>query len=160
VATGEVNREAWAEVVRELINREAEERNRKHGAKTRFAAAAKVSVRTVDTWLRCEVDVKESSVRNVSEAYGLDVMELMIRVGFYAPSEMPYQPTDEEIDEEQRQVIESDLDDETKAEILRELDAMRAHDERLLEEQRERDKQRRMRELAWRIEQASRTPTV
>lgn len=157
VATGEVNREAWAEVVQELLAAEAEAQNRKHGSKTRFAAKASVSVRTVDTWLRRDVDVKESSVRAVAEAYGRDLMELLIRVGFYAIEQMPHRPTDEEIDDEQRQVLESDLPDETKARILQELDEMRAGDERLIVEQRERDKQRRMRELAWRIEQARRS---
>ncbi|AYF31070.1 hypothetical protein CSH63_27255 [Micromonospora tulbaghiae] len=158
MATGEVNRQEWAEVIRELLNDEIEAQGgRAHGAKTRFAMKVGVSVRTVDTWLRKDVDVRESSVRAVAEAYGRNLMELMIRVGFYATEQMPYQPTEEEIDEEQRAVLESDLDDETKAEILQQLEEMRAADERLIIEQRERDKQRRMRELTYRIEQARRS---
>lgn len=156
MATGEVNRAAWAEVTRELLDAEAEARNKKHGSKTRFASKVGVSVRTVDTWLRQEVDVKESSVRAVAEAYELDLMELLIRVGFYAVEQMPYQPTDEEIDDEQRRVLESDLPDDVKADLLQQLEEMRAADERLLIDQRERDKQRRMRELSLRIEQARR----
>jgi hypothetical protein len=157
VATGEVNRQAWVEVVRELLAEEAESHGKSHGSKTRFAAKAGVSVRTVDTWLRQLVDVKEASVRAVAEAYGRDLMELLIRVGFYAVEQMPYRPTDEEIDEEQRQVLESDLDDDMKAEILQQLEEMRAADERLIVEQRERDKQRRMRELEYRIDRARRS---
>jgi len=156
VATDEVNREAWAEVVQELLVAETKAQNKKHGSKTRFASKSGVSVRTVDTWLRQEVDVKESNVRAVAEAYGVDLMELLIRVGFYAVEQMPYRPTDEEIDDEQRQVLDSDLDDEYKAELLQDLDAMRTGDERLIVEQRERDKRRRMRELGWRIEQGRR----
>lgn len=156
VATGEFDRAAWADIIRELLEAEAQTAGKKHGSKTRFAARVGVSVRTVDTWLRKDVDVKESNVRAVAEAYDRDLMELLIRVGFYAVDDLPYQPTNEEIDEEQRQVLDSDLDDETKAEYLRLLDDMRTTDERLIAEQRERDKQRRMRELAWRIEQASR----
>ncbi|SCL15120.1 hypothetical protein GA0074694_6222 [Micromonospora inyonensis] len=145
------------EVVRELLAEEAELHRKTHGAKTRFAAKVGVSVRTVDTWLRRDVDVKEANVRAVAEAYGRDQMELLIRVGFYAVEQMPYRPSDEEIDEEQRQVLESELDDEIKAEILQQLEEMRAADERLIVEQRERDKQRRMRELGYRIEQARRS---
>ncbi|MFG3709181.1 hypothetical protein ACGF7U_31245 [Micromonospora sp. NPDC047670] len=157
MATGEVDRQAWAEVIRELLAEETRAHGKSHGSKTRFATKVGVSVRTVDTWLRKDVDVKEASVRAVAEAYELDLMELLIRVGFYALQQMPYQPTEEEIDEEQRQVLESDLDDEIKAEILQQLEEMRAADERLIVEQRERDKQRRMRELTYRIEQARRS---
>lgn len=116
-----------------------------------------MSVRTVDTWLSEEVDVKESSVRAAAEAYGRSAMETLIRVGFYTLDQLPYRPTEDEIDDEQRQVLDSDLPEEMKARILRELDEMRSADERLIDEQRERDKQRRMRELGWRIEQARRT---
>jgi hypothetical protein len=156
VATGEVDRSAWAEVISDLLAEEAAPPNKKHGAKTRFAAKVGVSVRTVDTWLRQEVDVKESSVRGVADAYGRKQMDVLIQVGFYSADELPYRPTDDEIDEEQRRVLDAGLDTKLTAQLLHELDQMRADDERLIGEQRERDRQRRLREVTLRIDQARR----
>ena len=153
VANGEVDREEWAKVVQELLDRETE--IRKHGAKTRFAAKGGKTTRTVDTWLAGQVDVKEANVRSVADAYDLDMMQLLIRVGFYREEQVG-RLTPEQIDEERARVLDSDLDDTQKMRILQRLDEMQANDERILQEQRERDKTRRLRELEYLINEARR----
>lgn len=151
VATGEVNREEWARIVQEMLAEFTK------GKKATLARKLGMDPKTIDNWLSGSVKVSEESIRNAADRTGHNAMEWLIRVGYYQIGELPYQPTEEEIDEEQRTVLESDLDDETKAEILQQLEDMRTADERLIVEQRERDKQRRMRELSYRIEQARRS---
>lgn len=166
VASGVVNRDEWARVIREILELEAAPlteggKPRTHGSKTRFAAKAGIAVRTVDSWLHSDVDVKEASVRAVADGYGINAMNLLIRVGFYKIEELPPRLTDEQIDEEQRAVLDrSDLDDGQKAYILQELEAMRSTDERILEEQRARDRQRREQRIAEMIERASERRTA
>lgn len=150
-------------MVQELLDIEAAPlveggKPRIHGAKTRFAVKAGMrTARTVDTWLAQQVDVKEASVEAVAEAYGLNPMDLLIRVGRYAADGMPVRLTEEQIDEEQRIVLDDPtLDDEQKAYILRELDAMRTDDERILQEQRDRDRKRRRERINELIERAQR----
>lgn len=150
VATGEVNREEWAKIVRGLLAEFT------RGKKATLARMLQKDPKTIDNWLAGAVKVSEESIRNVAELTNRNAMEWLIQVGYYQLGEMPYQPTEEEIDEEQRRVRDSDLPDDVKADILQQLEEMRAADERLIDEQRERDKQRRMRELAYRIEQARR----
>lgn len=160
VASGIVDRKEWAKVVQELLDIEAAPlteggRTRVHGAKTRFAEKTGLkTARTVDTWLHGDVEVKEASVKQVAEGYGIKPMELLIRVGFYTAEEVPVRLTDKQIDEEQRAVLDLDLDDEQKALILEALDEMRSADEQLLEQQRARDKQRRRQRIAEMIERA------
>lgn len=163
MASGIVDRTEWAKVVQELLDVEAAPlveggRPRVHGAKTRFADRAKLkTARTVDTWLHCTADVKEASVKQVAEGYGLNPMDLLIRVGYYTVDELP-RISNEQIDEEQRAVLDrDDLDDEQKALILQELDKMRSTDERLLDEQRRRDRERRSERLEVLIERLRRT---
>lgn len=160
MANGIVDRTEWAKVVQEILDLEAapltaDSRPRVHGAKTRFAMKAGLkTARTVDTWLHGDVDVKEASVKQVADGYGLNAMELLIRVGFYTVDQLP-RISNAQIDEEQRAVLDrEDLDDEQKAMILQELDGMRTDDERLLEEQRERDRRRRQQRIAELIERA------
>ncbi|MFI6759401.1 hypothetical protein ACIBF5_09695 [Micromonospora sp. NPDC050417] len=151
MATGEVNRAEWAKIVRALLT------ERTKSKKAPLARLISKDPKTIDNWLAGSVKVSEESIRSVAELTGHSAMEWLIQVGYYQLGELPYQPTEEEIDEEQRQVLESDLPADQKAAILEQLESMRADDERLIVEQRERDRQRRMRELAWRIEQARRT---
>lgn len=155
VTNGEVNRDEWAKVVQECIDREAE-LGRRHGAKTRFAAKVGRTTRTVDTWLAAQVAVAEAGVRSVADAYELDVPELLVRVGLYRVEQVG-RLTPEQVDEERQKVLDSDLPDTQKMRILQQLDEMQTHDERLLVEQRERDKGRRLRELEYLIEQARRS---
>lgn len=149
---GEVNRGEWACIVRDLLA------ERTKGKKAPFARLVGVDPSTVDNWLDQKGDVAEASVRKVARAFDLSAIELLIRVGLYARSEIPPTLAPEAVDEEQRRVLDAtDLDDETKMLILQQLDDMRATDERLVEEQRERDKRRRLRELEHLIEQARRS---
>jgi hypothetical protein len=163
VDSGMVDRGAWARVVRELLDQEAAPateggKPRIHGAKTRFAAKVGVAVRTVDSWLRSEVDVKEASVKAVAEAFGLNAINLLIRVGFYTREQMPAGLSNEQIDEEQRVVLElSDIGDLQKAMILQALEEMRQVDERILDEQRTRDRRRRQERVTELIERARRS---
>ncbi len=95
VAGGVVDRAEWARVVQDLLAVEAQPaleggKARVHGAKTRFATRVGIKTpRTVDTWLDKQVDVKESSVRAVAAAYGINPIELLIRVGFFTADEVP-----------------------------------------------------------------------
>lgn len=155
VANGVVDRQAWARVVRETWDAEIE--IQKWGAKTRLASKIGVNVRTVDTWLAAAVDVKEASVRALAEAYELDVMGLLIEVGYYTREQMPVRLTEEQIDEEQRYVLDrDDLNDEAKADILQQLDAMRSTDDAWIKEQQERNRARRQAEIDHLIQRARR----
>jgi hypothetical protein len=150
VADG-VNREEWAAIVRELLAEHTK------GKKAPFARLVKVDPSTVDNWLASRVQVSEDSVRQVAEAFGLSPIQLLIQVGRYSAAHIPAGLAPEVVDEEQRRVIEDDsLSNEQKASILAQLEEMRDNDERLLAEQRERDKQRRLRELDLLIRQAGR----
>jgi hypothetical protein len=140
--SGVVDRNVWATVVKQILDDQC------HGNRSEFARRVIIdgrpmSPRTVYGWLNGEADVKESSVRAVADAFGLNPVEMLIQVGFLTREQVPVYP-DSVIDEEQRRVLESeDLDDQQKAYILAELDKMRATDEDLLHAQRERDRRRR-----------------
>lgn len=151
MAGGEVNREEWAAVIRELLAIHT------RGKKAPFARLVGVDVSTIDNWLAGSVRVSEASVRQVAEACSLPLIELKLRVGIYDETDLPPARRSEIIDEEQRRVLElDDIDVETKAAILQQLDEMRTADEHLLEEQRDRDRLRRRRELDYLISQARR----
>jgi transcriptional regulator with XRE-family HTH domain len=79
---GGIDRGAWAQRVADL--RASETR----GKTAPFAKKVGVDPRTVDRWLRREVDVKEESVRAVARALNRSPVELLIQVGFYAASEI------------------------------------------------------------------------
>lgn len=156
MAGGEVDREKWARVVRDLLALEAAPlveggKPRTHGAKTRFAEKVGLKTpRTVDTWLAQQVDVKEASVRGVAEAYGRNAMSLLVEVKYYREEEIPDRVPTEIIDDEQRAVLDLDIDDESKGWLLHQLEAMRESDEEMIARLRARDRERRderMREL-------------
>lgn len=139
---GVVDRGAWAGLVQEILDGKCDG-NRSEFARRVLIDGRPMSPRTVYGWLRGEADVKESSVRAVAGAFGLNPVELLIRVGFLSREQVPVFPG-EVIDAEQRRVLErDDLDDQQKAYILGELDKMRETDEELLARQRERDRANR-----------------
>lgn len=163
VATGEVDRAAWAELVQELLDLEAAPLTpggepRKHGAKTRFAARVGLKTpRTIDTWLRCDVDVKEVSVRQVAEGYGLNAVEVFVRLGLLKADQLPLRPIDDVVDDEIQIVLDNpELDDEQRMQIIEQLEAWRAEDRELQQRLAERDKRTRAARLAQLIEQANR----
>lgn len=141
VATGEVDRAEWAKVIFELRAEHA------RGKTVPFASLVKVNPRTVTHWLDKTVAVTEPRVRQVAEALSLNAMDLLIRVGFYSLAERYSAPEKEEpeVDEELSMILEADVDDVTKQMMI----------ERLYE-LREQDKQRRLADLRWTIQQNQR----
>src|SRR5688572_17512669 len=130
LVAGEVNREEWAKIVREELLPLTK------GKKATLARLLGMDPKTIDLWLQGRVAVSHASVLHVADKTERRANEWLVRVGFYAPEEVPPPITNEQIDEEQRAVLERrDLDDEQKALILAELDAMRTDNERLLEHQ-------------------------
>jgi len=79
---GSVNRDAWAQLIDELIQRETK------GKKLPFARLIGSDPRTVDRWLRREVDVKEESVRAVARSLGLQAIDLLVQVGYYKAADL------------------------------------------------------------------------
>jgi hypothetical protein len=138
LVSGAVDRNEWAKVVSELLDT-IPRRN-----KTTFAARVGINPRTVTYWLDQQTDVKESSVRAVAEAFGINAMQLLIRVGVYSIEQMVANPV-AEADDELSMVLAADVDDVTKQMMI----------ERLYE-LREQDKQRRLEHLRWTIQQNQR----
>lgn len=139
VATGEVDRAEWAKVVSELRAEHAK------GKTVPFARLVDVNPRTVTHWLDKTVGVTEGSVRQVAETFNLNAMDLLIRVGFYSTAERYSAPPETEepaVDDELSLILEADVDDVTKQLMI----------ERLYE-LRKQDKQRRIAELRWSIQQ-------
>lgn len=140
---GEVDKEAWATTVAELVDSEC------RGNKSAFARRViidgkPISPRTAYGWINGEYEVRESSVRAVAQAFGLNAMEMLIKVGFYRRDELPQYPS-EVVDEEQLRVLnDSTLEDRVKVIILEKLEEMRADDQAILNQQAERDRRRRM----------------
>lgn len=83
VSAGEFDRAEWAKVVNELLD-EIPRRN-----KTELFRRIGFTDRTIDRWLNQQVDVAESSIRQVAERTGRKPMEMLIRVGYYKRDEMP-----------------------------------------------------------------------
>lgn len=79
---GSINRDAWAQLVAELIQRETK------GKKLPFARKIGVDPRTVDRWLHREVVVKEESVRGIARTLGLQAIDLLVQVGYYKMDEL------------------------------------------------------------------------
>lgn len=81
-ADGSINREAWAELIGHLRQERAK------GKTATFARLIRVDPRTVDRWLRCEVNVKEESVRALARALEINAVDLLVQVGYYEPAEL------------------------------------------------------------------------
>jgi len=77
VGDRKVNREAWARTVANLIQSET------GGKKAPFARLVGVDPRTVDRWLKGEVDVSEESVRDVASALKRSPWGLLRAAGYY-----------------------------------------------------------------------------
>lgn len=126
-----------------------ESHERIYGAKTRFAAKAGVSVRTVDNWLDEKVDAREQNVRTVAKAYDRNELELLIKVGFYSVDVLLGASLAVGPDEELDLILAAPVSDIDKQRLV----------ERMLARQ-ERDKQRRMEDLRFDIEQIQRDKTA
>lgn len=127
VSERKVDRDAWAHEVALLIDQEAK------GNKSAFARRVGIpSVRNIDRWLARTVNVSEESVRQVARALNLPVVELLIKVGYYRPGELPDSPAPQRSgDDEARRVIEeSNAPPSLKRELLEHLARQRAEHER------------------------------
>lgn len=82
MASGGIDREAWAKIVKSLRLAETK------GKTAPFARKIGVDSRTVDRWVRCEVDVKEENVRAVARALNRSPVELLVQVGLYRVDEL------------------------------------------------------------------------
>lgn len=147
VATGEVDRAEWAKIVQDLLDEFT------RGKKATFARRVGVDPKTIDHWLNGQVRVSEESIRNVAKATDRNAMELLIQVGYYQADDLP-RPTHEQMDAERRRVLDDpDLSVDQKAEILQALDEMEAADEALIQQLREKDRQRRAERVTALMEQ-------
>lgn len=79
VASGVVDRGAWAKVVQRLMDKHA------HGRKATFAKLVGVDPRTVTDWLGEVYTVRDAMVRQVADRTGESALELLIEVGVLAP---------------------------------------------------------------------------
>lgn len=76
-----VDRAVWAALVDGWV------RNIAGNNQTRFANMIGVTPRTVSRWKRQQVDVSEENVRAAARVVGQKPMDLLVRVGYYAPEE-------------------------------------------------------------------------
>lgn len=89
VGEGKIDRAAWADLMTDLIRSETS------GKKAPFARLIGVDTRTLDRWLRREVDVREESVRAVARNLDRRPMDLLVRVGYYQLNDVsPPAPVD------------------------------------------------------------------
>lgn len=123
-----IDREAWAKLVAELVNKESA------GNKSAFARLIGVKApQTIDRWLKGIVDVSEVNVRQVARACGLNPAELLVRLGYYAPTEVGIGPTpapSTEDEEAVRLIRSSSLSPAAKRRLLDHVKRQRAEDER------------------------------
>jgi transcriptional regulator with XRE-family HTH domain len=129
--------------VGDLIARET------RGKKLPFARKIGVDPRTVDRWLRQEVDVKEESVRAVAGALDLRAIDLLVQVGVYKQADItpPVYPDPREDPVIQHILADPRLTEEQRVELVQvQLDLIkqdaarrRAEYDRLIEYQARRD---------------------
>lgn len=124
-----INREAWATIVEDLVFRHC------RGKKAPFARIVGVAPRTVDRWLRAEVDVSEASVREVARALGIPAVDLLVAAGYFDARDL----ADVQGDPALQMIYESDLPDHVKDRLVERLREMR---------------QRELDDVQWWIEQA------
>lgn len=119
-----IDRKAWGKLVAGLIANEC------GGRKAAFARRAGVDPKTIAHWLAGNVDVSESSLRRVAEAFGRRPMDLLVEVGYYRADEVgerpaePAQPPDPELDRIRR----SNLSPAAKARLIQRITERRARD--------------------------------
>jgi len=116
VARPVIDRKAWAELLAELVQRES------GGNVTAFATAVGMDRRTVTRWRRAEVAVSEESVRAVARALGLNVADVLVRLGYYRQEDLPAEPIAERLVAEDdiaiRTIRESDVPMSLKRELI------------------------------------------
>jgi hypothetical protein len=136
VADRPIDREAWATLIAELIAGET------RGKKATFARLVGVDPKTIGHWLAGTVEVSEQSVRRVATALDRPAMDLLVAVGYYRADEVTTPATkagtDEEPDPEIDAIVAAPVSDRQKKRMLE-----------ILFQMRERDRQRRMEDIAF-----------
>jgi hypothetical protein len=117
----EINREEWARLVAQLIKEEAD------GNKTRFAALAGTTYKTVNRWLNSEVAVSEESVREVARRLHRNAVDMLVRVGYYSATEFTApEPPDPTEDPALRAILETEFPPRIKQRMIQRLADLRA----------------------------------
>lgn len=140
VAERTVDREAWANVVAQLINSEA------GGNTTRFAQLVGVTYKTVRRWITQETNVSEESIRAVANALNVKPGPLLVRVGLYQPGELAdtAEPAPAANDDPAlAAILEADVAPRVKQRMIQRLQQLRAQ-----------EKQREVDEVRWWIDQS------
>lgn len=140
VAARSIDREAWANVVAQLIRDEA------GGNTTRFAELVGVTYKTVRRWLTQQTEVSEESIRQVGRALGVKPGVLLARVGLYEAAELATISEPEPVADDDpalRVILEADVPPRIKQRMIQRLQQMRA-----------RDAERQVDEVRWWIDQA------
>lgn len=139
-----VNRQAWAALVARLVDEEAK------GNKSRFARLVDVEYKTINRWIRGEVDVSEESVRKVARGLGRSPIKLLIEAGYYSPEDLaevrPLPPPDEDMDPVLLAIHDAAIPPHKKVELV----------DRIIERRnrlRERQQEDEMAEVRWWIQQ-------
>lgn len=140
VADRPIDRNAWADLISELIRTEA------RGRKAAFARLVGVDPKTISHWLDGTVGVSEASVRRVATALNRRAADILIQLGYYSADELaaerPAPAENERQDEELQLILTSGLPMAAKEELIRLLEEERAQDQ-----QRRLDRTRRMIDL-------------
>lgn len=124
VAAPKIDRDAWASLVRELIDQESA------GNQTHFGLAVGVDRKTVGRWLSGMHDVSEEKVRSVARALGIPPRDLLVRVGYYRADELPAEEPPTAEDAAIDLVRNSDLSLSAKRELIEHLIAQREEQRR------------------------------
>lgn len=123
VGVGErtVDRDAWAQLVAQLINQEAA------GNNSAFAKLVGVTYKTVRRWLTKETDVSEESIRQVARALHIRPAELLVRVGLYDAAEIAggEQPAVDNDDAAMRVILESNVPPRVQQRMIQRLQDLR-----------------------------------
>lgn len=114
-----INRDAWARLVDRLVTDEA------RGKKAAFARIVGVDPRTISRWINSEVDVSEESVREVARRLNRSPMDLLVKVGYYAITDLPATPQPEERDPALEQILTAPVSDQMKMKMIERLRATR-----------------------------------
>lgn len=137
VADRPIDREAWAALIAALITSETK------GKKATFARLVGVDPKTIGHWLAGNVEVSEQSVRRVAAALDRPPMDLLVAVGYYRPDELTQPPPEvaDEPDPEIAAILAAPVGPVQQKRMLE-----------LLFQMRERDRRRRMEDIAFLLE--------
>lgn len=118
-----VDRQAWADLLTELIDTVT------NGNKSRFARLVGVDNKSITLWLNGAVDVSEKSIRQISDHLRRNPVDMLLRVGYYHPSEVQATRdaplTQEQADEALKLILSADVPAIVKKRMIDRLDELR-----------------------------------